>query len=153
MIIYFYRPSFFCYSINNSNTPTSVGLGKFVDLEKENFIGKEALVAADKNCKTWGIRIKDGIALKGNSLNLNDKLVGKVTSSTWSPYQVCGVGIVLLDKSDVGPGTVVDVECVDEKIRKAELCKLPMYDPDGEIVRGINRKIPIKAEPWLGIKS
>jgi aminomethyltransferase len=53
----------------------------------------------------------------------------------------------------VGPGTVVDVECVDEKIHKAELCKLPMYDPDGEIVRGINRKIPTKAEPWLGIKS
>ena len=43
--------------------------------------------------------------------------------------------------------------CTDEKIHKAELCKLPMYDPDGEIVRGINRKIPTKAEPWLGIKS
>jgi aminomethyltransferase len=28
-----------------------------------------------------------------------------------------------------------------------------MYDPDGEIVRGINKKIPTKAEPWLGIKS
>jgi len=28
-----------------------------------------------------------------------------------------------------------------------------MYDPNGEIVRGINRKIPTKAEPWLGIKS
>ena len=48
---------------------------------------------------------------------------------------------------------MVDVECTDEKIHKAELCKLPMYDPKGEIVRGIDKKIPIKAEPWSGIKS
>ena len=50
------------------------------------------------------------------------KIVGKVTSSTWSPYQVCGVGIVLLDNSEIGPGTVIDVECLDNKIHKAELC-------------------------------
>jgi aminomethyltransferase len=60
---------------------------------------------------------------------------------------------VLLDNSDLGPETIVDVECTDEKIHKAELCKLPMYDPKGEIVRGIDKKIPIKAEPWVGIKS
>jgi aminomethyltransferase len=28
-----------------------------------------------------------------------------------------------------------------------------MYDPKGEIVRGINKKIPTKPEPWVGIKS
>ena len=58
-----------------------------------------------------------------------------------------------MDKSDLGPGTVVDVECTDEKIHKAELCELPMYDQKGEIVRGINKKIAVKAEPWQGIKN
>jgi aminomethyltransferase len=52
---------------------------------------------------------------------------------------------VLLDNSDLGPETIVDVECTDEKIHKAELCKLPMYDPKGEIVRGIDKKIPYKS--------
>jgi len=28
-----------------------------------------------------------------------------------------------------------------------------MYDPKGEIVRGINKDIPTKPEPWIGIKS
>ena len=92
---------------DKNTNPFSVGLGKFVDLEKENFIGKDALVAADKNCKTWGIRIKDGIALKGNSLNIKDKLVGKVTSSTWSPYQVCGVGIVHMKNNDFYVKTMI----------------------------------------------
>ena len=60
---------------------------------------------------------------------------------------------MLLDNSEIRPGAVVDVECTDEKIHKAELCKLPMYDPKGEIVRGINKEIPTKPEPWIGIKS
>ena len=133
--------------------PFSVGLERFVDLEKDDFIGKKALLNANKECRSWGIRVVDGIAKKGRSLILNEKYVGKVTSSTWSPYQVCGVGIVLLDNSNIGPGTVVDVECIDNKIHKAELCKLPMYDPKGEIVRGINRDVPQKPNPWVGIKS
>ena len=133
--------------------PFSVGLERFVDLEKDDFIGKKALLNANKECRSWGIRVVDGIAKKGRSLILNEKYVGKVTSSTWSPYQVCGVGIVLLDNSNIGPGTVVDVECIDNKIHKAELCKLPMYDPKGEIVRGINRDVPKKPNPWAGIKN
>ena len=133
--------------------PFSVGLERFVDLEKDDFIGKKALLNANKECRSWGIRVVDGIAKKGRSLILNEKYVGKVTSSTWSPYQVCGVGIVLLDNSNIGPGTVVDVECIDNKIHKAELCKLPMYDPKGEIVRGINRDVPQKPNPWAGIKN
>ena len=28
-----------------------------------------------------------------------------------------------------------------------------MYDQKGEIVRGINKKIAVKAEPWQGIKT
>ena len=50
-------------------------------------------------------------------------------------------------------GTVVDVECIDNKIHKAELCKLPMYDTKGEIVRGIKKDIPQKPEPWTGIRN
>ena len=137
----------------SDTNPFSVGLGRFVDLEKDNFIGKKALINADKECRSWGIRVVDGIAKKGKSIKFNNQCIGKVTSSTWSPYQVCGVGIVLLDKPDLGPETVVDVECTDEKIHKAELCKLPMYDPKGEIVRGIDKKIPTKAEPWVRNKK
>ena len=138
---------------DKSTSPFSVGLGKFVDLDKENFIGKEALIAADKKCKTWGIRIKDGIAVKGNSLKINGKNVGRVTSSTWSPYQVCGVGIVHMNNYSLGPGTAVEVSCIDGKIRIGELCKLPMYDSKGEIVRGINKEIPLDPNPWKGLSK
>ena len=137
----------------NKTNPYSVGLGKFVDLDKENFIGKEALLKANKKCRTWGIRIDGGTAIRGKSLKINSKVVGEVTSSTWSPYQVCGVGIVHMQDNDFGPGTVLDVDCTNGKVHKGELCKLPMYDIKGEIVRGINNDIPKEPSPWIGIKK
>ena len=137
----------------NETNPFSVGLGRFVDLDKKDFIGREALVKSDKSCKSWGIRVVDGIASKGETLKFNGKLIGRVTSSTWSPFQVCGVGIVYLNDSDLGPGTIVEVECTDGKTHKGELCTLPMYDPKGEIVRGVNKAISSKPEPWAGLKK
>jgi len=137
----------------NKTNPYSVGLGRFVDIDKENFIGKEALQKANKKCLTWGIRVDGGTAIRGKSLKINSEVVGEVTSSTWSPYQVCGVGIVHMQDNDFGPGTVLDVDCTNGKIHKGELCKLPMYDIKGEIVRGINNDIPKEPSPWIGIKK
>ena len=137
----------------NKTDPFSVGLGKFVDLEKDNFIGKEALKNSNKKCRTWGLRVEKGTAMKGKNLKINGKIVGEITSSTWSPYQVCGVGIVRMQNNNMGPGTVVDVNCTNGKIQKGELCELPMYDPNGDIVRGKNKEIPNKPNPWSGIKK
>ena len=137
----------------NKTNPYSVGLGRFVDIDKDNFIGKEALQKENKKCLTWGIRVEGGTAIRGKSLKINNKIVGEVTSSTWSPYQVCGVGIVRMQNSDLGPGTILDVDCTNGKIHVGELCKLPMYDSKGDIVRGINKDIPKEPNPWIGIKK
>ena len=138
-------------------TPFAVGLGRFIDFECGDFIGREALTAADRICRSWGMRVEGGIALRGHPLHRNGQEIGRVTSSTWSPYQLCGIGIVYLDNdvqgSDVqGPGSVVNVDCTDGLRRRAELCTLPMYDPKGEIVRGIDTAIPAGPNPWPGIK-
>tara|TARA_Y100000991_G_scaffold15836_1_gene10627 strand:+ start:80 stop:1303 length:1224 start_codon:yes stop_codon:yes gene_type:complete len=137
----------------NKTDPYSVGLGRFIDIDKESFIGKEALQKSDKECRTWGIRVEKGTAIKGKNLKINGKIVGEVTSSTWSPYQVCGVGIVHMQDGNLGPGTVLEVNCTNGEIQKGELCELPMYDPKGEIVRGKNKDIPKEPNPWVGIKK
>ena len=138
---------------SKKTNPFSVGLGRFVNFDKEDFVGKEALLSSDKRCKTWGIRVMDGTAIKGEGIKINEKIIGTITSSTWSPYQICGVGIVHLDNNDNGPGDIVDVKCTDGKVHKGEICKLPMYDEKGEIVRGIDKNIPKEPSPWVGIKS
>ena len=136
---------------NKNTNPFSVGLGKFVDLDKKDFIGKNALSNVEKKCRTWGLRVKESVALKGENIFIENKLIGKVTSSTWSPFQVCGVAIIHLNNDNIGPGSVIDVKCLDGSLYKGEICKLPMYDEKNEIVRGLSKNIPSKPEPWAGI--
>ena len=136
---------------NKNTNPFSVGLGKFVDLDKKDFIGKNALSNVEKKCRTWGLRVKESVALKGENIFIEKKLIGKVTSSTWSPFQVCGVAIIHLNNDNIGPGSVIDVKCLDGNLYKGEICKLPMYDEKNEIVRGLSKNIPSKPEPWAGI--
>ena len=136
---------------NKNTNPFSVGLGKFVDLDKKDFIGKNALSKVEKKCRTWGLRVKESVALKGENIFIENKLIGKVTSSTWSPFQVCGVAIIHLNNYNIGPGSVIDVKCLDGNLYKGEICKLPMYDEKNEIVRGLSKNIPSKPEPWAGI--
>ena len=134
---------------NEFTNPYEVGLGRFVDLNKENFIGKSALVRVDKKNKLWGLKVKGGIAKKGKFFSEDGRCLGKVTSSTWSPYLECGVALIFVDNNDISPGSIISLEGVDKNYYEAQICELPMYDEKGLIVRGKNKIIPTKPEPWV----
>ena len=135
---------------DSTTTPFDAGLGHFVQMDKQDFIGKQALEKADKRSRTFGMRVLGGIAERGRTISLGDDLVGIVCSSTWSPYQECGVALVRMDDPEMGPSSEVKVLGTDGKIYSAKLCSLPMYDPEGAIVRGKNTTIPKGSEPWTG---
>tara|TARA_A100001015_G_scaffold254017_1_gene294568 strand:+ start:1177 stop:2433 length:1257 start_codon:yes stop_codon:yes gene_type:complete len=135
---------------NELTTPYEVGLGQFVDLKKDDFIGKTSLMQSNKNNKLWGIKVRGGIARKGDLFAVNGPVIGKITSSTWSPYLECGVGIVRVEDCNVGPGDEVATIGLDGKEYFGKLCTLPMYDEKGLIVRGKYSDIPTQAEPWVG---
>ena len=135
---------------DNTTTPFDVGLGHFVQMEKPDFIGKRALQKADKRSRTFGMRVRGGVAERGRNVVFDNRVIGQVCSSTWSPYQECGVAIVRMDKSETGIGTEVQVTGTDGKTYSAQLCALPMYDVDGAIVRGKHKVIPNWPDPWKG---
>ena len=135
---------------DSTTTPFEAGLGHFVQMDKPNFIGKAALEKADKRSRTFGMRVRKGIAERGRTISVDGKNVGQVCSSTWSPYQECGVALVRMDRPENGPGTEVEVTGIDGKAYSAQLCSLPMYDEEGSIVRGKNTAIPKGPQPWIG---
>ena len=135
---------------DSTTTPFDAGLGHFVQMDKPDFIGKAALEKADKRSRTFGMRVRKGIAERGQTISINGKIVGQVCSSTWSPYQECGVALVRMDHPENGPGTEVEVTGIDGKMYGAQLCSLPMYDEEGSIVRGKNKTIPNGPQPWIG---
>ena len=123
-------------------TPYAAGLGGLVDLEKEDFIGKDALMNADKGCRLYGLRCSAGTPAYGGPVYLDDEQIGYMTCGAWSPFLQCGVGYVRLDEVKHGPGTDVTVTCVDGSRHAAVICAMPFYDEDGEIQRGKNTTIP-----------
>lgn len=134
-------------------TPFAAGFGGLVELDKGDFIGREALRAADRRNRTRGLKCPGGIACHGRSVRASGESAGRVTSSAWSPYLQCGVAIVRLDDPEAGPGTALTVDCADGRSYTGQVCELPLYDPEGDIPRGRSTglpSIPPEAEPSAG---
>ena len=133
---------------DETTTPYDAGLGHFVKIDDRDFIGKAALKTADKRNRTFGMRVRSGIAERGRTMSIDGKIVGQVCSSSWSPFQECGVALVRVDDPATGPGTEVRVLGNDQKTYEAVLCGLPMYDAAGDIVRGRVTDPPTGPDPW-----
>jgi aminomethyltransferase len=127
---------------DHTTTPFVAGLGNFVDLDKPEFIGREALLHASKDCLTWGMRVSAEMPALGRNVYVGDDEVGYVCSNAWSPYLQCGVAIVRMDDPYHGPGTEVLVKCTDRELHNATLCTMPFYDEKREIPRGKRIDIP-----------
>ena len=46
---------------DSTTTPFDAGLGHFVQMDKHDFIGREALEKADKRSRTFGMRVLGGL--------------------------------------------------------------------------------------------
>lgn len=128
---------------DDQTTPFAAGLGDMVEMDKGDFIGREALEAADKRCRTWGMKVDGGTAAAGRTITDGSQSIGNVNSTTWSPGLKCGVALVRMYSAEFGPGDNVQVHCLDGSVRKATLCETPMYDAKREIPRGKLVDIPL----------
>ncbi len=133
---------------NETTTPFEVNLGRFVDLDKADFIGKAALVAASAEASTsarlFGIKCASNEPLIGGKIEIDGTSVGVVTAGAFSPYLGHGIGYALMDTTAYGSGTAVRVGCADGAMHTAELCSLPFYDVDAKIPRGLLVDIPTR---------
>ncbi|MEM7258403.1 MAG: aminomethyltransferase family protein [Pseudomonadota bacterium] len=126
---------------DHATRPHEVGLGRFVDEHKGNFIGRDAIAAGSKDNRLSGIYCTHEPHI-GGEVVINGETEGKVTAGAVSPYLGCGVGIVLLDKAVPQAGAEVSVRCVDDNLHPSKLAALPLYDKNAEIPRGKNVDIP-----------
>jgi len=121
---------------DDSVTPFEVGFAGLVDFEKGDFIGREALLQADRRCRTWGLTCANGTPARGNSIEVAGEQAGRVTSSAFSPTLQVGIAMVRLNDPDLAPGDEINVRCTDGETRVGMLSTLPLYDRKGDIPRG-----------------
>lgn len=112
-------------------TPLEAGLGFFVKLNKENFIGKDALVKQKEEGlkrKTVGFEMKDkGIPRHGYEVVVDGKTIGFVTTGYFSPTLKKNIGIALIDSNYSELGTYIDI-IVRNKALKAEVISRKFYN-------------------------
>ena len=115
--------------IDASTNPIEAGLGWITKLDKDNFIGKEALVDAKANItrKLICIEMIDrGIPRKGYTIVNNEAVVGEVTSGTQSPSLNQGIGLAYETKGFAKTGTKLKMK-VRDKLLNCKVVKSPFY--------------------------
>ena len=129
---------------DHSTTPYDVGLGRFVDEDKGDFIGKEALKTASRGLRLMGVKCASGVPHINGPVAIGINVAGKITAGAISPYLGYGIGIALMKEGGLAPGTKVVFECQDGEMRAGELVELPFYDKLAEIPRGKLVDIPVR---------
>ncbi|MFC5404836.1 glycine cleavage system aminomethyltransferase GcvT [Cohnella soli] len=116
--------------LSKTITPLEAGVGFFVKLTKEHFVGRNALLAQKTNGvprKLVGIEMIDrGIPRTHYPVYADDKLIGEVTTGTQSPTLKRNLGLALIDAGYAELGTELWVEIRGKRL-KAEVVKTPFY--------------------------
>ncbi|HEX5433723.1 MAG TPA: glycine cleavage T C-terminal barrel domain-containing protein, partial [Candidatus Angelobacter sp.] len=128
-------------------------LGRMIHLDKENFVGKNALAEQAKRGVArqlvglemdW-VEIEERYEKFGLTpaapaqasrvhvpVYLGSRQVGKATSTTWSPLLKKMIALASIDTAQAKPGTNLQMEITIEAVRQrvtATVVKLPFFKP------------------------
>jgi aminomethyltransferase len=134
-------------------SPAEIGLGKLVDLKKESFVGRAALAVQEKKGperSLVGVEInwnevealydKLGMAPQVPSMASrvavpvyrNGKVVGKATSTTWSPTLKKMIALASVERDSSAVGSTLNMEMTVEAVRhtvSAKIVPMPFFNP------------------------
>jgi aminomethyltransferase len=135
-------------------SPGEIGLGKLVDLQKETFVGRDAL--AEEVRHGGPARTLVGLAVNWSEVEAlyekigmapqvpatasrvavpvyrNGRQVGKATSTTWSPTLKRLIALASISRESATPGLTLNMELTIEAVRNtvsAKIVPLPFFNP------------------------
>lgn len=114
-------------------TPYAVGLGAFVDLDKPDFIGRSALVKADRRRRLFGIS-GDVTPVPGATVLSGTEAIGVVKAGAWSPSTHTGIGYALFHHPGAWVGEAVEASDTRGSFVVVEP---PFVDPEKRLARGL----------------
>ncbi|MTI49267.1 glycine cleavage system aminomethyltransferase GcvT [Sporosalibacterium faouarense] len=115
--------------ISSEITPLEAGLGFFVKLNSDDFIGKEALVKQKEEGlkrKIVGFEMKKGIPRHGYEVYKGDEKIGFVTTGYFSPTLEKKIGLALIDIDQGQIGNQISIK-VRNKMFDAEVISKRFY--------------------------
>jgi 4-methylaminobutanoate oxidase (formaldehyde-forming) len=123
--------------ITPEDTPFEAGLGFAVKLDKEDFIGRAALLAAPEPTRRLACLVLDdprSVALGSEPVCVDGEIVGRVTSGGYGYTVERSIAYAYLPASSATPGTRVEAEIFGRWVEGA-VADEPLFDPKGERIR------------------
>ena len=116
------------HELSDTISPLTAGLGYFVKMDKEDFIGKAAMEAAGTPAqRRVGLKaVGRGIMREHQDVYADGKIIGHTTSGTHCPYIGYPAAMAIIDREYGAIGTKVQVD-VRGRLVEAEVVKLPFY--------------------------
>jgi glycine cleavage system T protein len=124
--------------ITPEDTPLEAGLGMFVQLQKKNFIGKEAIQKIQEQglaTRLMALTMDAGGNLYGGeSVSADGKVIDRIRSGNYGYSIGQDIGLVYLPLELADVGRELEVQVMDRRV-KARVAKLPLVDFKGEKIR------------------
>jgi sarcosine oxidase subunit alpha len=120
------------------SNPLEADMAWVVKFDKEDFIGKKALVSIQQRGRRQslvGFVMRDTrVAEDGSAVVVSGKPVGRVASSRFSPSVGKGVGLAWVPIEMAADGTPLQIR-VNGTLAVADIVSQPFYDPQGKRLR------------------
>lgn len=121
--------------------PFETGLDRFVDLEKQDFIGKEALLqrrakGPQKSLVSLEIDTDHAPAHPGSSVMIGQDVIGTITSGAWGYRTSKNLAYAFISQRDAQNGTKVNIDICGQIINARVIAACP-YDPKNARVKGM----------------
>jgi 4-methylaminobutanoate oxidase (formaldehyde-forming) len=123
--------------ISPEDTPFEAGLGFAVKIDKGDFIGRDALLAANEPIRRLACLVLDdprSVALGSEPVRVNGVIVGRVTSGGYGYTVERSIAYAYIPVVSAAPGARVEVEIFGEWI-SGTVAEEPLFDPKGERIR------------------
>jgi 4-methylaminobutanoate oxidase (formaldehyde-forming) len=124
--------------ITPDDTPYEAGLGFAVKLDKDDFIGREALLEAQEPERRLACLVLSdprSVALGSEPVRVEGERVGRVTSGGYGYTVERSIAYAYVPAGYAQPEQPVEVEIFGEWI-SGEVAPEPLFDPAGERLRG-----------------
>ncbi len=116
------------------SNPVESGMSWLVKADKDDFVGREAIAAVTARGPQQmlvGFELPERtVPEEGAAVIRDGRLVGRVTSSKWSPYLGKTIGMVSIPIEQAADGSEIEIRLPVGTVR-ARVATKPFYDPAG----------------------
>jgi aminomethyltransferase len=123
-------------------TPYEAGLAPFINMDKGDFVGRDALVGKDTRSCLFGLTCATQTPAAGSVVMEGDTVVGRITAGIPSPTLGLGVGYVRFNAPGDWVGRTLSMRLPDGSLHNGDIVQPPFFDHEKNIVRGLDRSIP-----------